>query len=256
MHRFRVDAATLNDGLVYVTGDQFNRLKRVLRLGVGDRVAAFDGSGMEYRAVIREMLPGSAKCAIVEQVEVQTESPIRVVLVQGIPKGDKLELVIQKSTELGVSGIIPVITSRTVVRVDPDRSGRKLERWQSIAAEAARQCRRAVIPVVGPIMTWFDAVNAAEPRSLLILPWEEERSTGLKAALKAHAHRVTAGGAVYILVGPEGGLSAEEVVQAAQAGAISVSLGPRILRTETAGVVTLAAVMYELGDLGGAIVSD
>lgn len=259
MHRFRIDPREIQDNRVRLDGDRFNHLRRVLRLGLGDMIGLFDGQGGEYRAVVRELTAAAALCEIIDAVDSLTEPPVRVVLVQGLPKGDKMDLVIQKATELGVSRIIPAITSRTVVRLDPKQPGRKPERWQVIAAEAARQCRRAVVPAVGPVMDWTDAVRAAAsgelngssaPGSLLLLPWEKETDTGLKQVLQ-DSKLVSREKTVCILIGPEGGLSPAEVDLAVSAGAIPVSLGPRILRTETAALAVLAAIMYELGDLGG-----
>jgi len=183
--------------------------------------------------------------------EVPGEPALKVILVQGLPKGDKFDLIIEKSTELGVSVILPVRSRRTVVNLEAAKVEKRLARWQRIAQEAAKQYGRAVVPRVEPLRDFAQVVMELSPHGLALIPWEEEKNRSLKEVI-AQSKGLT--GPVTVFIGPEGGFEEEEVMLARQRGANPVSLGPRILRTETAGVAVLAILMYQLGDLGGAIV--
>ena len=175
------------------------------------------------------------------------ETAIEVVLYQGMPKGDKLELIIQKCTELGVSAVIPVETSRSVVHLDNSKAGKKLERWQKIAQEASQQSKRVQVPTVGPYYNWKQFLNhLSQQNGLTIVFWEDEQTQSLKALLRSQAEKPQR---INLVVGPEGGLSEDEVEQLRALGAVSASLGKRILRTETAGMAGISMVMYEFDEL-------
>jgi len=180
-----------------------------------------------------------------------TEPPIEITLVQGLPKSDKMDFIVQKVTELGVKRIIPVITQRTIIRLGKEKAQVRRIRWQRIALEAAKQSGRAIIPEVREVIPFIQALNNLNGESLNLIPWEEETSTSLKEVLKHHtSHIPHPVSQITVFIGPEGGFTPEEVRAAREKGALPVSLGPRLLRTETAGLVTLAMILYELGDMG------
>lgn len=229
-------------------------LTRVLRLRVGDQVLAFDGQGNEFTAFVAEIKGDQAVLEGLLPTGASREAPVRLCLLQGVAKGEKMDLVIQKATELGVGTILPVLTERSVVRLDAAKAKERRDRWQKIAREAAKQCRRTVIPEVQTPAPWSEVIARWDEACPLLIPWEEERGKGLKQVLAdLREEGSLSDGSPKILglaIGPEGGLTAAEVVQAQGKGARSVGLGPRILRTETAGIAALAAIMYELGDWG------
>ncbi len=248
MHRFFVGEEAFKDGGFTVTGGDVHHLTRVLRLVPGDQIALSDGAGREYVGIITGISADQVTGTVERAAVVQSEPAVAVTLFQGLPKADKMELIIQKGTEIGVSRIIPVATERCVVRLDDKAAAGKVERWQKIAREAAKQCGRSRIPSVGPVLSLKQAVEReAAGLDLALIPWELARDKTLKQALRQ------AGGvrSLGLFIGPEGGLAPVEVECAAAAGVIPVTLGPRILRTETAGLVAATIALYELADLGG-----
>lgn len=247
MARFFVQNDSVENNLITITGPDVKHISKVLRLVPGDKIGVSTGTGREFEAVIREITTKEVISEIVTEKQVSTEPPVRVNLYQGLPKGDKLELIIQKSTELGVSRIIPVISERTVVKLDEKKAGERRVRWQRIAEEAAKQSRRTAIPQIEEPVKFETAVELPGDNGLVIMPWEEQKSGGIKQLIKNNTDVAE----VSIFVGPEGGFSQREARLAADKGFHLVTLGPRIMRTETAGIVTAAIILYELGDLGG-----
>lgn len=245
MRRFFVERLQQHNQ-VCIEGADARHIDKVLRLKPGEHISVVTDDGEEYDVVLEEINPGMVKGIIAGRREGATDPPLKVILIQGLPKGDKLELIIQKCTELGVAEIWPVLTERTVVKLAGPKAGERRERWQRIALEAAKQCRRQRIPLVGSIQSWQNALENITGDFRGILLWEGENANSLREALSGLIHD----GPVYILVGPEGGLTEEEVNLAQTKGICTVTLGPRILRTETAGLAALSIVMYELGDLG------
>lgn len=245
MRRFFVNPEQINEREIIITGSDAHHLARVVRLKEGDKVLAFDGTGIEYTVSIEKMELDRILGRIIA-VSSSSKDPIfKITLVQGVPKGDKMDLIIQKTTELGVFKIVPVLTERTVVKLEDSKKVKRLERWQKIAQEASKQCQRATVPEVAPIQSlkqYLDGLDAQEKGLIL---WEEEHSKGIKEFLKQQQ-----GDSLVVFVGPEGGFSAEEVIMMRDKGMVSVTLGRRILRTETAGLVALAVIQYEQGDLG------
>lgn len=225
-----------------------HHLLKVLRARPGDPFVVLspgaDGAMREFGALLAAQ---GAVGEIVGSRPAAGEPPVAVTLLQGLAKGDKMDLIIQKATELGVHAIVPVSTERAVVRLDGAKAAERVERWQRIAKEAAQQCRRALVPTVRPVLQWSAAADLASAFDLALVPWEAVAGgSGLRSALAgAPAARTIA-----VYIGPEGGLTAGEAQAAARGGARTVSLGPRILRTETAGLAALAAIMYAVGDLG------
>ena len=224
-----------------VQGERHHYLTRVLRLTVDDDLEVFDGAGRAFTAKVRSV--EAERATLTLGAPVPSSAAPRIAIVQGLPKGDKLEWVIQKGTELGAWAFAPAITNRAVVKLDEKRAADRVQRWQKIAEEAARQCGRSDVPRVWPVRPLLDAVAAFPDAQVLVLD-EEERAQRLSAAVRADdAPRV-------LVIGPEGGLSRGEV-QALQArGATSVTLGPRVLRTETASLAALAVLAHLAGELG------
>ncbi|MCR6544941.1 16S rRNA (uracil(1498)-N(3))-methyltransferase [Dehalobacterium formicoaceticum] len=248
MHRFFVSPTQIMDELITITGSDVHHINRVLRLNPGDRMIVTDGAGTEYLAEIISSSPQSVEAKILERVSSSQEPPVDVFLLQGIPKGEKMELIIQKCTEIGIKKLIPVQMKRTIVKLSSEKEEKRRERWQRVAAEAAKQSQRSVVPPILPISDLVAALRQLPPETTLIMPWEEERQSGLKDYFRSYP-QIT--GPFALLIGPEGGISSEEAELAMEWGAHKVSLGPRILRTETAGFVALSIILYELGDLGG-----
>jgi 16S rRNA (uracil1498-N3)-methyltransferase len=246
MHRFFVPAEALaGRPVVALRGEVAHQIARVLRLRTGERIVVFDGGGREWVVRLAEVTPTEAAGEIETERANTAEPRLRLTLFQAVLKGDQMDFVLQKGTEVGVAAFAPVVTERTIAQGADDR---KLARWQRIVQEAAEQSGRAVLPPVTPPLSLDDACRRLALGSALTL-WEEERATGLGEALGRLPRPLPP---LALLVGPEGGLTAREVDQAVAAGAVSVSLGPRILRAETAGLIAASALFYAAGDLGGA----
>jgi len=220
----------------------------VLRLKPRDEVFVFDGEGCEYRCVFQTLNGKRAQLQITEALSEIVESPVRIRLAQAVAKGEKFDFVVQKATELGVSAITPLVTEHTDVRLDHEKTGRRVERWQRIALEAAKQCgRRTLVQIAEPIAVaeLFTQPAGSDAGADFALLFNERGGVGIAAALKdkPEAAGVTA------IVGPEGGWSDGEIDLLAASGSVSVTLGPRILRTETAAVVAITLIQHALGDL-------
>ena len=255
LSRFYVAPERIFDGEAVIEGPEAGHLSRVLRHVPGDRVRIFDGLGHEYVTSIREIKSQQVLVTIEDEPDlgltINREPLLEVVLGQSIPKGDKMELIIQKGTELGVSRVIPLVTERTIVRLEPARAENRQQRWQKVAVEAARQSQRSIVPRVEAITNLAKILKSIpeKEKTLSLIPWEGEFTCTLKQVLRDASDTPKS---VWIFIGPEGGFSQEEIHMARQAGVIPVSLGPRILRTETAGFAVLTMLLYEWGDLGGA----
>ena len=244
MRRLLVPAAQIEDGGARVGGDALHYLARVLRLGVGDELEVFDGAGRAFPARIATLDESEARL----ELGPARAAPLapRITLAQGIAKGDKMDLVVQKATELGAARVVPLQLERCVVRLDPARGADRAKRWQRIADEAARQCGRADVPAVDEPEALDAFLAGAEARGERVaVLWEEEGSARLGPWVAAHL-----GEPIALVIGPEGGLAAREVDQIRAAGGDVVGLGPRILRTETAGLAALAVAMHLAGELG------
>ena len=225
-------------------GDRARYLGRVLRLRVGDEITVFDGTGPEWAATIAAMTKSTVTLALGDPHETALESPLKVHLVQGISRGERMDFVVQKATELGVKRITPVLTEYGVVKLDDKRAEKRREHWESVAASACEQCGRTRLPLVDmplPLKHWFGAKPADADVDLVLAP-------GAGTPLPSVAAPQTK---VCILIGPEGGFSQTEIEDAEIAGFKAVSLGPRILRTETAAAAALAVMQANWGDLKG-----
>lgn len=249
---FFVAPAAVRDGRVTLGDDDSHHLLRVLRARFGDLFVVVAGE-TAYQCRLAGNEDGRAVGEIVAATPAGGEPPVHITLFQGLAKGDKFEWVLQKGTELGVCAFVPVACARSVVRLDASRATERVRRWQVIARAAAGQCRRSAPPVVAGVVDWAVAAGQAGQFDLALVPWEARAGApGLRPLLARAAERAPGGGRLRIAVyiGPEGGLTEAEVSQATGAGAHTVGLGPRILRTETAGLALVAAIQYAVGDLG------
>lgn len=244
MYHFFVDPGQIQGTQILITGKDVNHIKNVLRMRVGEEVSVGNGvDGKEYRCAIDAFEEDSVVCKLFFIKEDGVELPVKVTLFQGLPKADKMELIIQKAVELGVYEIVPVATKRCVVKLDAKKEASKIARWQAIAEAAAKQSKRAVVPRICPVMTMGEAIQAASKMEHRIIPYELAEGMG---KTKETFASFTSGNSVAVFIGPEGGFEEKEVEAAAAAGVEPVSLGKRILRTETAGFTVLSWIMYEL----------
>lgn len=243
---FTAPEAVQGDSIVF-DADLAHHMGKVLRLAPGEQVTVCTGDSMVYVAELETFSKDSVTARIVETLENQKETDVEIVLYQGMPKGDKLELIIQKCTELGVSAVIPVETGRSIVHLDSKKAEKKIERWQKIAHEASQQSKRVQVPEVGPYLSWKQCLaQLKDDDGLTIIFWEDEQTQSLKALLKAQPQKPAK---INLIVGPEGGLSEDEVRQLREIGAVSASLGKRILRTETAGMAGVSIILYEYDEM-------
>ncbi|NLU51339.1 MAG: 16S rRNA (uracil(1498)-N(3))-methyltransferase [Clostridiaceae bacterium] len=247
MHRFIVKPGNVNNGYVTLEDEDLKHLRQVLRLGAGDIIRVFDGNGLEYEAELIDVDKNKALAKIISSFSPETEPNTKVTLFQGLPKGEKMELIIQKAVELGIFRIVPVITERTVVKLDEKAREKKAERWSRIAAEAAKQCKRAYIPEVMKPVSFSEAVNLAESCGATVVLYENEEKKCLKELLKCYTINKIRD--IALFVGAEGGFSAAEVGKCQQKGFDIAGLGKRILRTETAAISVVSIIMYEMGEL-------
>lgn len=243
MYRFFVDNCNDYYENITITGNDVNHIKNVLRLKCGEHVLVSNGNGTDYECSIEEIDSDTVTVRIVDVTKNAAELPVSITLFQGMPKSDKLELIIQKGVELGVKEIVPVITRRSVVKIDDKKAGKKLERYNSIAESAGKQSGRGIIPEVKEFMSFKQAIEYAKTLDMNIIPYEEakgmEYSREVVRDVKNHK-------SLGIFIGPEGGFTAEEVELAMSMGAKCITLGNRILRTETAGLAILSIIMFEI----------
>ena len=246
MHRFFVPPEWIDGKKVVMRGRQVHQLRDVLRLNGGDRIAVLDNSGREYQVELERVERGYARGAVVA-VSTPPEPRTAITLYQALLKASRFEFAVQKCTELGVARFVPVMCQRCVVRGPEAVSERKLERWRKIVVEAAEQSGRGRLPVLEAAVTFEQACGSATGFSLL--PWEGEVALGLRAALQGELHRSGDSLSVNLFIGPEGGFAPSEVDLARSCGVLPVTLGGRVLRAETAGLVAASAILYECGDL-------
>jgi 16S rRNA (uracil1498-N3)-methyltransferase len=245
MHRFFISPEQLNRHHVRFDDVQAHQMRRVLRLRPGDRVLALDGQGRQYEVVLEEVSNGRVAGLVAAQADATGEPRVRLTLFQSLLQRDKFEWVLQKGTEIGVAEFVPVITRRSLVR-EADVGEAKLERWRRIIKEAAEQSGRAALPrLAGPMPFEAGAAEAVACDRALIA-WEQETSRTIRDVLGGLQDVAS----VALLIGPEGGYEPAEVETALARGALPVTLGRRVLRTETAAVVGAALVLYELGEMG------
>lgn len=244
MYQFFVQPEAITGNRVHITGKDVNHIRNVLRMKVGEEIAVSNGTdGKEYRCGILEMTDDEVLCELFFVKEDAVELPVKITLFQGLPKGDKMELIIQKAVELGAVQIVPVATRRAVVKLDAKKEKAKIARWQAISEAAAKQSKRAIVPEVTGVMRFAEAVSFASQMDVMLIPYEmAEDMSHTRSVIK----EIRPGQSVAVMIGPEGGFAPEEIALAQEAGIIPVTLGKRILRTETAGMSVLSILMYEL----------
>jgi 16S rRNA (uracil1498-N3)-methyltransferase len=243
VNRFFVDKSAVGDRTIRITdADDRKHMAKVLRLGVGDVIAISDSVQFEYIAEITEIGKDFIEARILDKQKFAREPELRVTLFQGVPKQGKMETIIQKTVELGVYSIVPVFTDRSVV-VDHGNFRKKVERWQKIADEAVKQCKRGIIPRIQKEMTFREMPGSLTEFDLILFPYENEEKQSIKDCLRNLEKKPNTAA---VIIGPEGGFSDSEADVLIGAGARSVSLGKTILRTETAGMAAIAMAMYEL----------
>jgi 16S rRNA (uracil1498-N3)-methyltransferase len=244
IRRFFVPPGAIEGVEVSLPPELARRLATVLRFKRGDRVVLADGRGRDYEVEITALTPRSGSAAVVVERPSPPEPRVELVLYQSLVRPQRFELVLEKGTELGVARFVPLVSGRAQVKAEG--GSQRAERWRRIVMEAAEQSGRGRIPAVDPPAAFAEAVRAAP--GLRLLPWEGERAKGLRSSLRGAGPKSAT---VSLFIGPEGGFSEEEAALAREAGCVTGSLGRRILRSETAGIVAAALVMHELGELGG-----
>ncbi|WP_426349180.1 16S rRNA (uracil(1498)-N(3))-methyltransferase [Alloiococcus sp. CFN-8] len=247
MHKFFTPSNLFEDEYAFIEGDDVKHIFKVLRLSIGDKLVINNLQGEEYLGVIEESTKQRITVKLLEKLAINNESNLKITLYQGMPKAGKMDLIVQKTTELGVRAIVPVITDRVDVILKGEF--KKLDRLQRIALEASKQSKRTIIPEVLEPVLLEDALGELKNYDLVIVPYENQENYGLKAAIKNI--NINTIDKIAIVIGPEGGFTEEEINLLKDIGAEIITLGPRILRTETAGVVTASLLQYEMGDLGG-----
>lgn len=246
MFQFFVDKTQINEetGMAYITGSDVNHISNVLRMKTGEQFYVTDGESQgKYLCALKSVSEEQVVCDILGSVTESCELPCEIVLYQGLPKADKMELIIQKAVELGASRIVPVATKRSVVKLDDKKAQTKISRWQGIAEAAAKQSKRDVIPQIGALMTLKEALKEAAEFDVSIMPYENAEGM---AATRGLLEGIRPGQRVAVFIGPEGGFDDSEVEAALSQGTKPVTLGRRILRTETAGLAVLAMLVYVL----------
>ncbi len=243
MHRFFVEPSQIREKEIFLTGADVNHIRNVLRMRSGEEVLVSDGQGTDYHCRLEQLDSDTVTASVMWRLDGNAELPSRITLFQGLPKGDKMEYIIQKCVELGVSEIVPVVTRRTIVRLDAKKEQARRKRWMSISESAAKQSGRGIVPEVGAVLKFSEAVERAGKLDVCLIPYElaedmehtREICTGIRP-----------GSSIGILIGPEGGFEESEVREAVASGAQAVTLGRRILRTETAGMALVSVLAYLL----------
>ena len=244
MYHFFVEPSQICDKRVIITGEDVKHIKNVIRLKPGDEVSISNGmDGRDYRCGIEEITETEVVCSLRFIKEDGAELPSRIYLLQGLPKADKMELIIQKAVELGAFQIVPVAAHRSVVKLDEKKAAAKVSRWQAIAEAAAKQSKRGVIPQVRQVMSWEQALEHVKNLPVKLIPYELAEDMGRTREV---LEKLEPGQDIAVLIGPEGGFEEREVASAVAVGAIPITLGRRILRTETAGMTVLSWLMYLL----------
>lgn len=249
MYHFFTETEFFTESEAIITGPDVNHIKNVLRMRPGERILLSDGKGTNCLCELTEIGAGEVKARILPEEVSDTELPVEVTLYQGLPKADKMEYIIQKCVELGVTRIVPVEMSRCVMKMDKKKEEAKRKRWYGISESAAKQSKRMIVPKISAVMKYEDAIREAADLDLSLVPYEDSES--LKEARGMERTRtliktLRPGQKCAVFIGPEGGFSDQEIEAAREAGFYTVTLGKRILRTETAGLFILSAIGFML----------
>lgn len=241
MPKFFVKKEQIGERQITLLEEDAKHLATVLRSKEGEEILVCDGEGMDYVCALADISPKEVVADILEKHPCEVEPEVKITLYQGLPKADKMEWIIQKTVELGVDRIVAVATTHSVVKLDK-KEGKKIERWQKIAEAAAKQSGRGKIPEIGEkVLSFSQALAEAKTMDGVIIPYEKEKEGGLRGFVKGFS-----GKSIGVFIGPEGGFAEEEIKKAIEAEVVPVTLGKRILRTETAGMVTVSLLLYEL----------
>ena len=256
MNRFFVKPEYIENDVVEISGDDFNHISNSLRLKKGDKIIISIGDGYDYIVRLVNFKESSVSGQIIEKKSNQTEPSINIDLAQAIPKNRNIEFVIQKGTEIGVNNIIPLETERTIVKLSKSKEKRRIERWQTIAEESAKQSQRGNVPRIEGLVSFDNKEKLEEllnKYDRVLVLYAGETSKNIKDTIKNYKENKI--GNILLFIGPEGGFTKQEIEllenSVSSTKVETISLGPRILRTETAGIVALSAILYEFGDLGG-----
>ena len=248
MYQFFVEPCQIQGTRVVITGNDVNHIKNVLRMQPGEEIAVSNGEdGKEYRCGIEELREDEIICTLRFVKEDGVELPSKIYLFQGLPKADKMELIVQKAVELGVFEIIPVATKRAVVKLDEKKAKSKVTRWQTISEAAAKQSKRRIVPEIHGVMSFKEAVNYTKEMKVKMIPYE--LAEGMEKT-REFINNLKPGEDIAIFIGPEGGFEESEIQFALENGIEPITLGKRILRTETAGFTVLSWIMYQLEGMG------
>ncbi|MBH5318147.1 16S rRNA (uracil(1498)-N(3))-methyltransferase [Paenibacillus sp. GSMTC-2017] len=265
MQRYFVAPEQFRDGAITITGEDAHHAARVMRMKPDEEIIVCDGAGRSVKAVVIEVSPLEIRAKAIEVLAQDSEPAWQITIAQGLPKGDKMELVIQKGTEIGASSFVPFESERVIVQYDGKKEAKRIERWGKIAKEAAEQAHRHTIPTIESVKSWRQMLATIEQYDLALFCYEREGADAhgrgiAKAVREWKASRNInnefvqddVSPRILLMVGPEGGFSEREAVEVEAAGAVLVGLGKRILRTETAGLVGLTCLLYESGEMEGA----
>lgn len=263
MQRYMIEAEQWSGNEVRLIGNDAHHASRVMRMKENSKFIAADGKGRAALVSVKEVSAELVTGEILEWLADDNEPRWSITIAQSLPKGDKMELVIQKGTEIGAAAFVPFESERMIVQYDSKKEAKRLERWNKIAKEASEQAHRSIVPMVAAVRSWKELLNEIEQFDLALFCYEEEGrqavSRGIGTAVKRWKQQLEAGsGEVHnnanllVIVGPEGGFTEREAREAEAAGAVIAGLGRRILRTETAGIVALTCLLYEAGEMEGA----
>lgn len=246
MRRFFVPRENISGEKATISGSELDHMVKVMRVGPGDPVTLFDDQGWEHRAVFQSGDGRRAELTLLSSYRPERESPLRITLAQALGKGDKMDFIVEKAVELGASSIVPFVSEHTVPRLSREKAIQRRERWQKIALSASKQCGRTRVPEIHELTSFSDLARDRATADLRLIFWEAESSRGI-SQLKAERDQIAS---VILAIGPEGGFSDQEIALGVESGFLTVHLGKRILRTETAALAALTAVQLLWGDLG------
>lgn len=246
MPKFFVDPSKVDRGTIVIDTEDVNHIVRVLRMDIGEEISVCDSTGTDYVAKITEITKNSVICEVLTQKKSDTEPETEVTLWQALPKGSKMEYIIQKTTELGIKRIVPVTMSRCVSKIESKKDAeKKVQRWQKIAESAAKQSGRGIVPEICMPVSFTEAIDGLLACDKAFAPYECEENNSIKTVISGIGGNMSVG----FIIGPEGGFAPDEIHKLTSNGIPSVTLGKRILRTETAGETVLAIVMYEANEM-------
>lgn len=247
MRRFFIEQTKITSTKIFITGSDAAHIKKVLRMKSGDRIGLFDGRGFEYEARIENLLAGSVEVSITKRFLSASESPVQIIVAQALLKDKKMDILARQLTEIGITKLIPFTSIRSVPRPDKKRLSERRKRWEKIAIEALKQCRRGHVTEIGETITFNDVIKIDDECDLKIVFWENESKPISNAVQQVHDRHYKK---ILAVLGPEGGFTEKEIEDARACGFVTASLGPRILRAETAAVAACTILQYLFGDMG------